>query len=65
MHLTTDLPDGCAAARTFPSMTTTPPPFSPFAYNRAVRASLLSPIAHHVAMTLVTYTNRAGVAWPS
>lgn len=44
---------------------TTPPPFSPFVYARATRASDLPPIARHVALTLVSYANRSGDAWPS
>jgi hypothetical protein len=46
-------------------MTTTPPPFSPFVYARAIRASDLPPIARHVALTLTSYANRNGDAWPS
>src|SRR5688500_7537739 len=60
----TALLDGRAIGRTVPGMTT-PPSFSPFTYNRAVRDSDLSAIARHVAMTLATYANRAGEAWPT
>ena len=44
---------------------TTPPSFSPFIYARAIRASDLPAIARHVALTLGTYANRSGEAWPS
>lgn len=46
-------------------MTTMPPSFSPFAYARAIRASDLPPVARHVALTLASYANRSGEAWPS
>ena len=46
-------------------MTTMSPSFSPFPYNCALRSSGLPPIARHVAMTLVTYANRSGEAWPT
>lgn len=44
---------------------TTPPSFSPFVYARAIRASDLPSIARHVALTLASYANRSGEAWPS
>jgi hypothetical protein len=44
---------------------TTPPSFSPFIYARAIRASDLPAIARHVALTLASYANRSGEAWPS
>ncbi|MCZ2826056.1 MULTISPECIES: helix-turn-helix domain-containing protein [unclassified Modestobacter] len=46
-------------------MTTTPPSFSPFAYNRAIRDSDLPALARHVAMTLVTYAGKRGEGYPS
>ncbi|MCW2904516.1 MAG: hypothetical protein JWO67_6781 [Streptosporangiaceae bacterium] len=44
---------------------TTPPSFSPFVYARAIRAPDLPPIARHVALTLTSYANRSGDAWPA
>jgi hypothetical protein len=46
-------------------MTTTPPSFSPFAYDRAIRDSDLPAIARHVAMTLATYAGKRGECYPS
>src|SRR5688500_13899988 len=46
-------------------MTTTPPAFSPFVSNHPVRSSQPPPVARHVAITLRTYANRAGEAWPT
>ena len=44
---------------------TTPSTFDPFSYNRAIRDSDLKAVARHMAMTLATYANKAGEAWPS
>lgn len=44
---------------------TTTSTFSPFVYNRAVRASKLPATARHVAMTLATYAGKAGEAYPA
>jgi hypothetical protein len=46
-------------------MTTSPAPFSPFAFNRAIRDSDLPAIARHVAMTLATYAGKRGEAYPT
>lgn len=46
-------------------MTYTPTPFSPFTYARAIRGSALPAVSRHVALTLVTYADRTGEAWPS